>query len=307
MDIGVLKPIGLAVTLLGIQYLWLRIVRRMQAVQLISNWSPDRHQAKDKTPTMGGVAIIVNTLILVTYFDLWSVKIIPFMMALLGFALIGAIDDIGAILKRGNEGLRPRAKAGLQLLLALSILLYWNMAVAPLAIWEWLIWAFLLVGSSNATNLTDGLDALLAGSMSISLMGMASLFYIRGDLYWVLVTGALGIAVLYFLSVNHHPAKQFMGDTGSLALGASLAVLAMAWGNFWVLLGIGFVYGIETLSVIIQVASFKKRGKRVFLMSPLHHHFELLGCSEWQVVFLFWTLGAIGTGLTVWGVLGAMA
>lgn len=167
-----------------------------------------------------------------------------------------------------------------------------------------LIYYFWLVGFSNAVNLTDGLDGLVSGTAAIAFGAFAVLAWSQSlfevSVFSVAVVGAL----LGFLVFNAHPAKVFMGDTGSLALGGAIAAIAIMTKFELILLIIGFVFVIETLSVIIQVASFKTTGKRVFKMSPLHHHYELVGWSEWRVVVTFWTVGLLcailGIYVEVW-------
>ncbi|HSH24301.1 MAG TPA: phospho-N-acetylmuramoyl-pentapeptide-transferase, partial [Massilibacterium sp.] len=159
---------------------------------------------------------------------------------------------------------------------------------------------FMLVGASNAVNLTDGLDGLLSGTAAIAFGTYAVLAYNMGlyevSIFSITVVGA----VLGFLVFNAHPAKVFMGDTGSLALGGAIAAIAILTKLELLLVLIGGVFVLETLSVIIQVASFKLTGKRVFKMSPLHHHFEMSGWSEWRVVITFWLVGLFFAGLAIY-------
>ena len=170
----------------------------------------------------------------------------------------------------------------------------------PLTMVDFLIYLFVLVGSSNATNLTDGLDGLLSGCSLITLGGFCLITISLGDSHLLPIFYITMVSVTAFLCYNRYPALLFMGDTGSLGLGAFFAASAICLGNIWFLLPLGAVYILETLSVIVQVAWFKRTRRRVFLMAPLHHHFELMGMKETHVVWLFWLIAGV-FGLGVFG------
>lgn len=289
-------------------------LRRLKFGQSIREEGPKSHYKKSGTPTMGGVVIvfsIVLTAIIMMYkffeteinYELWLL-----LFALVGFGLVGFLDDFIKIVLRRNLGLTSKQKLFGQLTIALIFYFILHVNDFPTYIqipgttlqWElgWLyplFIVFVMVGSSNAVNLTDGLDGLLAGTAAVAF-GAFALIAANGFptfntpmVFSLAVVGAL----LGFLVFNAHPAKVFMGDTGSLALGAALAAVAILMKLEVMLAVIGAVFVMETLSVIIQVASFKLTGKRVFKMSPLHHHYELKGWSEWRVVTTFWIVGII--------------
>ncbi|MET3576898.1 phospho-N-acetylmuramoyl-pentapeptide-transferase [Bhargavaea ullalensis] len=282
------------------------MLRRLKFGQSIREEGPKAHLKKAGTPTMGGlifiVAIIAASLILGFIFDLLTTQTIVLLIVLAGFGLIGFLDDFIKVVLKRNLGLTSLQKLIGQIVIAVvSYLLLrlgpfettvglpftsWEIDLGPLYVVFLIFW---LVGFSNAVNLTDGLDGLVAGTSSIAFaaFGVLGLVYGQEDLALVAftVTGAL----LGFLMFNANPAKIFMGDTGSLALGGVLAMLSVLMKQELLLLLIGIVFVIETLSVILQVASFKTTGKRIFKMSPIHHHFELSGWSEWKVVIVFWS------------------
>ena len=210
----------------------------------------------------------------------------------LSFASIGLIDDLLSIKNSHNKGLSARHKFLLQLVTCgLFLVAFSSISSMVYPFYIWLFYGFVIIGSSNATNLTDGLDGLLAGLASLTFFG----FFVWTSVNNQLVDASLAIifliSCLTFLVVNRKPAKIFMGDTGSLGIGALMAGFSIYLGNPWLLLSFGAIYVLETCSVMIQVLSFKLLKKRLFLMSPLHHHFELLGLTERQVVWLFWGLG----------------
>lgn len=273
----------------------LKMLRAFGGTQKIYDLSPESHQGKVNTPTMGGIGIVlclITGFVMFYHFLIW-----PHFWILslgVGFALIGLLDDSLSLRRDSNKGLSARQKFGLQVLVT-GLGLWWfsHILMDPLPIWTWVFYGFIIVGSSNATNLSDGLDGLLAGLASLSFFGFfvwTSMLNHLVDASFVLI-GLISCAS--FLVVNRNPAKVFMGDTGSLCIGALLAAWAIYLGHPWMLLGFGAVYVIETCSVMAQVLWFKLFGKRIFLMAPLHHHFELLGLSERQVVWLFWLTGFI--------------
>ncbi|MFC0524043.1 phospho-N-acetylmuramoyl-pentapeptide-transferase [Pontibacillus salicampi] len=299
-------------------------LRRLKFGQSIRDEGPKSHMKKSGTPTMGGLMILVSvsitTLIMTTKFNPNPISFEVFLMlfVLIGYGLIGFLDDFIKVVKKRNLGLTSKQKMLGQIIIAgvfyfiiarnnfptyvdipftdFQIDLGWGYAILILV---------MLVGASNAVNLTDGLDGLLAGTAAIAFGAFAILAW-HGQPQFEIGIFALAIvgALLGFLVFNAHPAKVFMGDTGSLALGGAIAAIAILTKLEIILVIIGGVFVIETLSVIIQVISFKTRGKRVFKMSPLHHHYELIGWSEWRVVTTFWLVGllfaALGIFVEVW-------
>ena len=286
------------------------LLRRLKFGQSIREEGPQSHMKKAGTPTMGGliflVAIILTTVILSVVFDLYTTKTTILLLVLVGFGVIGFLDDGLKVIFKRNLGLTSIQKLIGQIVIAViaffllrmdtfdtalaipytdASIELGNVYVAFLIFW--------LVGFSNAVNLTDGLDGLVSGTASIAFaaFGIIALLNDQADvaLFAFAVTGAL----LGFLVFNANPAKVFMGDTGSLALGGALAMLSVLVKAELLLVLIGLVFVIETLSVILQVGSFKLRKKRIFKMSPIHHHFELSGWSEWKVVIVFWSTGLL--------------
>ena len=286
------------------------MLRRLKFGQSIREEGPQSHMKKAGTPTMGGIifllSIIATTVVCGLLLDVFTTHTVVLLLVFIGFGIIGFLDDgIKVILKR-NLGLTSLQKLIGQIVIAIAAFLLLRLGTFDTAITipftEWqldlgmLYVAFLifwLVGFSNAVNLTDGLDGLVAGTASIAFaaFGVLALFNEQADiaLFAFAVTGAL----LGFLIFNANPAKVFMGDTGSLALGGALAMISVLIKQELLLLLIGLVFVIETLSVILQVGSFKLRKKRIFKMSPIHHHFELSGWSEWKVVLVFWSTGLV--------------
>ncbi len=310
--------------------LLIRWLRRRQIGQPIREDGPSGHVTKAGTPTMGGIAIVVA--VLVGYvvgharsgaeFTSSGALII---MVVVGAALVGLADDWIKVTHRRSLGLNKRAKLGGQLLIALGfalLALNWAGADTHLSFTRydsiglqmgavaWTIWAVLLiVGAANAVNLTDGLDGLAAGSATFSFSCLVVIAYWQfrhEDIYHVghgldlaLAAVALTGACAGFLWWNAAPARIIMGDTGSLALGASLAALCMLMNLQLLLPIIGGLFVIVTLSVLVQVASFRLFHRRVFRMAPLHHHFELVGWPETTVIVRFWVLAGICTALAL--------
>lgn len=269
------------------------------------------HKQKGGTPTMGGIVFILCSVVVVyvlnfSYFKNPYVNLMTF--AFVGFGLVGFLDDYLIVVRKTNEGLKPLYKYALQSVVAIAFyllakqfipdfdtaiqipLLHINVDLGwfyPILVY------FMFTAESNAVNLTDGLDGLATGLSMVAIAPFVIFAVMTKNMpvatYAMVIVGAL----LGFMYFNYHPARIFMGDTGSLALGGLLASLALLTNQELLLILIGGVFLMETLSVIIQVVSFKTRGKRVFKMAPIHHHFEMLGWSEQQVVISFWFLGFI--------------
>ncbi len=291
------------------------ILHRLKFGQSIRDEGPKHHQVKAGTPTMGGVIIVLSVLLATLKFAISSLDIIILLFAFLAFGLIGFADDFIKVVKKRNLGLTARQKLFWQgvATLVLFAFLWWEQRgstsgfmlylpfthfVIPLGMFYLLLLMVMLLGTTNGVNLTDGLDGLLAGCAAIvfSAYAIYALWHTNYDV--ALFCAAMVGGLLGFLVFNHHPAKIFMGDTGSLAIGGALAMVAALTHSELSLIFFGLIFVIETLSVIIQVVSFQKFGRRVFKMSPIHHHFELSGWSEWEVVIIFWLatfLSAFGT------------
>lgn len=291
-------------------YAIIPLLRRMKFGQSIREEGPQAHLKKAGTPTMGGliflVAILIATPILSYINGVLTTQTIVLLLVLVGFGIIGFIDDFIIVVMKRNLGLTSLQKLIGQIIIA--IFAFFLLKLGPfdtviaipftgfeidMGIFYVVFLIFWLVGFSNAVNLTDGLDGLVSGTSSIafSAFGILAVSYNQQDIamFSFVVSGAM----LGFLLFNMKPARVFMGDTGSLALGGALAMISMLIKQEFLLLIIGIVYVIETLSVIIQVISFKTTGKRVFKMSPIHHHFELSGWSEWKVVLVFWGIALL--------------
>lgn len=297
-------------------YAIIPMLRRMKFGQSIREEGPQAHQQKAGTPTMGGLifllSIIISTLALSYIYEGPTTQTIVLLLVLVGFGLIGFIDDYIIVVLKRNLGLTSLQKLIGQIIVAIASFFLLKLGpfdttvhipftdlVIDLGVFYVAFLIFWLVGFSNAVNLSDGLDGLVAGTSSIAFaaFGVFALVYNQIDIamFAFVVTGAM----LGFLVFNAKPAKVFMGDTGSLALGGALAMLSVLIKQEFLLLVIGIVYVIETLSVIIQVISFKTTGKRVFKMSPIHHHFELSGWSEWKVVLVFWSVAFLAAMIPV--------
>jgi phospho-N-acetylmuramoyl-pentapeptide-transferase len=296
-------------------------LRRLKFGQSIREEGPQSHQKKSGTPTMGGImilfSIIITTVVMTGKFSEPTVKTYLLLLVTLGFGLLGFLDDFIKVALKRNLGLTSRQKLLGQIIISVIFYLVYkqNDFSTEIAIpltdktidlgWFFVLFiVFWLVGFSNAVNLTDGLDGLLSGTAAIAFGAFAVLAWNQSQMEIAIFCVAIVGAVLGFLVFNAHPAKVFMGDTGSLALGGAIAAISIMTKLEVLLLIIGGVFVIETLSVILQVASFKTTGKRIFRMSPLHHHYELVGWSEWRVVVTFWSVGllfaVLGIYIEVW-------
>ncbi|GEO25079.1 phospho-N-acetylmuramoyl-pentapeptide-transferase [Alicyclobacillus acidoterrestris] len=280
------------------------ILHRLKFGQSIREEGPQHHKAKAGTPTMGGVIILLAVILTTLKFAFDSLDTLMLLLATVGFGLIGFADDFIKIIKKRNLGLTAKQKLLFQgiVTILLFILLWYQQGadhsfgvhipfsnwVVPLGVFYVLFLLIVLVGTTNAVNLTDGLDGLLSGCAIMVFAAYAFYAYWHTNydaaLFCAAMVGALG----GFLAFNRHPAKVFMGDTGSLAIGGGLAMVAVLTHSELALILFGLVFVVEALSVMIQVFSYKTFGRRVFKMSPLHHHFELVGWSEWEVVLVFW-------------------
>ncbi|HZJ85119.1 MAG TPA: phospho-N-acetylmuramoyl-pentapeptide-transferase [Syntrophomonadaceae bacterium] len=277
---------------------------RLKVGQSIREEGPARHYAKAGTPTMGGIMIITAVMVANFIMAGADVMVLAVVFVMLAFGAIGFFDDYIKVVLKRSLGLRAREKLGLQLLIGivfgLLLILYFNrgtIVIVPfighqldLGLFYIPFLILVLMGTSNAVNLTDGLDGLASGITFLVAIAMGIISIMTENYSLLIFCLALAGACLGFLVFNRYPAKVFMGDTGSMALGGAIAAIAALTKTELALVLIGGVYVIEALSVIIQVLVYQTSGKRVFLMSPLHHHFELKGWHETKVVGFFWLL-----------------
>lgn len=286
--------------------LFIPILRKLKFGQQIRSEGPQGHQKKQGTPTMGGIIILLALSLSFLRFSDKNQEFYILLVATLGFGLIGFLDDYIKIVFKRSMGLSARQKLIGQLFFSAVIcwLLYdsghdTSIYFAPFDFavdLQWLYYPFIVIfmlGFTNAVNFTDGLDGLLSGTAAIAFGALAIIALYRTEPEAAMFSAAMIGAVLGFLVFNAHPAKLFMGDTGSLGIGGGLVAVAILTKTEILLVIIGGIFVIEILSVVIQVISFKTTGKRIFKMSPIHHHFELSGWSEWRVVITFWCVGLV--------------
>jgi len=303
----------------------IEFLHKLKIGQSIREDGPSTHLSKQGTPTMGGIFIIISVVIAMAFWgDLRNKTVQITMVTFLAFGAIGFIDDFLKVTRHNSGGLKAWAKLAAQFVVAITVVLiiYFTGDEGTTALyvpffknpvldmgWLWIPFAVLLiVGESNAVNFSDGLDGLLAGLLIIVFITLAILTYITGridyseylGIPYVPQAGELTVfclaaagACVGFLWFNAHPAEVFMGDVGSLSLGGVIGVISLITKKELLILVIGGVFVLEIASVIIQVVSFKLRGKRVFKMAPLHHHYELIGWPETKTVIRFWILGGL--------------
>lgn len=313
MDFGlILLTIGVSFILAVISApLLIPLLRRMKFGQQIRGEGPQSHQKKAGTPTMGGIVIILAFTLAFLKFSVINTDFYILLVATLGFGLVGFLDDYIKIVFKRSLGLTPRQKLFGQLLFAgiVCALLISEGHSTALGIpgtqisFDWGAWFYypfiilMMLAISNAVNFTDGLDGLLSGVSAIAFGAYAVIAMQATSIPAAVCAAAMIGAVLGFLVFNAHPAKVFMGDTGSLGIGGAIAAIAIITKSELLFLVIGGVFVVEMLSVVLQVISFKTRGKRIFKMSPIHHHFELSGWSEWRVVVTIWAVGLLLAGV----------
>ncbi|AJY76366.1 phospho-N-acetylmuramoyl-pentapeptide-transferase [Paenibacillus beijingensis] len=286
--------------------LFIPLLRRLKFGQQIRSEGPQSHQKKKGTPTMGGIIIMLALLVAFLKFSDKTGAFWVLLVASMGFGLVGFLDDYIKIVFKRSLGLTARQKLAGQLLFSVIVcILLYQMGHSteiniPGTRWSfdfgWFYYPFVVIilfGTSNAVNFTDGLDGLLSGTSAVAFGAFTILAMQATENESAVFSAAMVGAVLGFLVFNAHPAKVFMGDTGSLGIGGGLAAVAILTKTELMLVIVGGVFVMEMLSVILQVGSFKLRGKRIFRMSPIHHHFELVGWSEWKVVTVFWTAGLV--------------
>ena len=317
------SSITVAISLLGVAFFLTvlmlpRLIKYLHVLkfgQAIREEGPQSHMHKKGTPTMGGISFIIAiviSLIVAMFLDSPNIQYyILFIYTTISFSIIGYIDDMLIVVKKKNDGLAPRKKLMLQILFSLIFyilvtFIYKDVNYIHIPVFDYnlnisyfyiIFLVFWQTGFSNAVNLTDGLDGLATSVTIITTSTFALLAYKENNfpvlVFCLTIVGALA----GFLLFNRNPAKIFMGDTGSLALGGILAAISVILHKEVAFLFIGLVYILETLSVIIQVAYFKKTGKRIFKMSPLHHHFELSGYGEVKTVYIFVIIAVISSAI----------
>ncbi|WP_270400263.1 phospho-N-acetylmuramoyl-pentapeptide-transferase [Mitsuokella multacida] len=309
MDKILLAAIFAAGLVLCIGPLLIPELHKLKFGQSIREEGPKSHQAKSGTPTMGGIMIILAIVVATVAAAPLTPAVLLALFITLGHFVLGFLDDYIKVVKKRNLGLKAKQKMLGQILIAIVTMIVGTRVLGidttiwiPIAdvnvdigVGYYFLVLFVLVGTSNAVNLTDGLDGLAAGTVAIASGAYALVCYMTGHYDLAIFSVAMMMACLAFLRFNAHPAKVFMGDTGSLALGGAVAAVGILTHTEILLAVIGFVFVCEALSVIIQVISFKTTGKRVFRMSPIHHHFELGGWKETKVVFVFWMVGLVAS------------
>ena len=309
MDKILLAAIFAAGLVLCIGPLLIPELHKLKFGQSIREEGPKSHQAKSGTPTMGGIMIILAIVVATVAAAPLTPAVLLALFITLGHFVLGFLDDYIKVVKKRNLGLKAKQKMLGQILIAIVTMIVGTRVLGidttiwiPIAdvnvdigVGYYFLVLFVLVGTSNAVNLTDGLDGLASGTVAIASGAYALVCYMTGHYDLAIFSVAMMMACLAFLRFNAHPAKVFMGDTGSLALGGAVAAVGILTHTEILLAVIGFVFVCEALSVIIQVISFKTTGKRVFRMSPIHHHFELGGWKETKVVFVFWMVGPIAS------------
>ena len=288
-------------------------LNKLHCGQNIRGEGPQSHQKKSGTPTMGGLMILAGITLGTIAGAGTNPAALLALFVVLGHGAIGFLDDYIKVVKKRNLGLRAREKLAGQLIMAAAVTFIGNRwmgistelwlpfttAMVDLGVFYYILVFFVLVGTTNAVNLTDGLDGLATGTVAVAAVTYAIVCVSLGKAALAAFCAATAAAAVAFLRFNAHPARVFMGDTGSLALGGALAAAAILTKTALLLIVIGGVFVVEALSVIIQVISFQTTGRRVFRMSPLHHHFELGGWAETKVVRVFWLAGAVSSGLAL--------
>ncbi|MEM8638520.1 MAG: phospho-N-acetylmuramoyl-pentapeptide-transferase [Cyanobacteria bacterium P01_G01_bin.54] len=308
IPLTVVLVVGTLITI-GCGFGTIPLLRRLKASQVIQQDGPQSHLKKAGTPTMGGIFFVPVAVLLAWLWTGFATEAVAVGLLTLFYGLIGWIDDWEILRQKSNKGLTPRMKLILQVLGAIAFCawLFWSQpnqitTVAlpfgwqlPLGLIFWPLAIFVFTAESNATNITDGVDGLAGGTGAIALMGLALLIF-PSHLALAIFCVCLSAGCLGFVFHNHNPAKVFMGDTGSLALGGALAAVGLLSQNLWALFILSGLFFVESLSVIAQVSYYKAtkgpdgKGKRLFRMAPYHHHLELEGWSETQIVGIFYLL-----------------
>ena len=322
--ISVRAFLGFLISFLLTMYIMPKFIKwaKNKATQPIYELAPDSHQQKAKTPTMGGVVFLFSSFIALLFTMKFHYYTFIALLTMFLFMFIGFIDDKAKILGKSNHaGLTPKQKFILQWLFAFIIssclyfcgfdthlyIPFYKDSLFDMGIGAIFFWALVIVATTNSVNLTDGLDGLATVPSIFAFFSLGIIIYLIGNYKFaqylflphlnigeltIFATTLIG-ALVGFLWYNAHPAEIFMGDSGSLSIGALIGVLAIFAKSEFLLIFIGFVFLIESLSVILQVGSFKLRQKRIFKMAPIHHHFELKGWSENKVIVRFWIIAFI--------------
>lgn len=319
----------------GLGSFFVPFLRKVKYGQTILDIGPSWHKSKQGTPTMGGVMFIIGIFVAITlgYIvycfyrrdgetaarTVQTVRFFAGLLMALAFGFLGFLDDYIKVVKKRNQGLTASQKLIFQVLIGAVYLLMLRLGgdtstvlIVPflgqldLGVFYYLLALFIIVGAVNAVNLTDGIDGLAASVTFVAAIAFMVLSAMLWQEEMQLLSAALAGALIGFLVWNFHPAKVFMGDTGSLFLGGVVVALAFGIGLPVLLVLVGFVYFVEALSVILQVSSFKLTGKRIFKMSPIHHHFEMCGWSEVKIVTVFSIVTAVGCIVAIIGVRGLL-
>lgn len=301
-----------ALSAAGLGYIVVPILGRLKAGQIIQEDGPQAHLKKAGTPTMGGIFFVPVAILTALIWSKFTPEVVAVSLATLAYGFIGWIDDWQILRKKSNKGISPKAKLTLQVAFAIAFC-FWLFWTKPdfitsialpgginlsLGLFFWPLAGFVFAAESNATNLTDGVDGLAGGTGAIALLGLAMIIaseYPDLAVFCVCLSGSC----LGFVLHNHNRAKVFMGDTGSLALGGALAAVGIISGNLWSLFIVSGIFFVESLSTIAQVIYYKAtkdaegKGKRLFKMAPIHHHLELSGWSETQVVAAFYLINTL--------------
>ena len=321
MDIAIILKIIYAsffIFLLSIIFnkLIIKWQKKKQVYQIIRDDLSGLHDSKNNTPTFGGIAILVSfiiTFLLSLIFIHYDKKIYYLLLCMICFFLLGFADDYFKIVKKDGKGLKAKLRLALEIIIVLLFMYLFQLHkkenwiinipfsnVSKYVGWTFVIFIiFVLVGTSNAVNLTDGLDGLSSGLLIISLIPFSFICIKQKNYELLYIILMMTGSILGFLIYNFHPAKIFMGDCGSLSIGFFLGGIAIILSRPLLLLFSGMLFVIETLSVILQVFSYKLFKKRIFKMAPLHHHFEKMGISEVKIVSMFYILGLLMSIITI--------
>jgi phospho-N-acetylmuramoyl-pentapeptide-transferase len=297
----------------GMGFLVIPMLKALKTGQIVREDGPQAHLKKAGTPTMGGIFFVPVSVAIACILSNFATEVLAVCALTLSYGFVGWLDDWQILRRKSNKGISPKMKLALQIVFAAlfclwlmfnhnsqitNIALPWVSFALPLGYLFWPLAAFVLVAESNATNLTDGIDGLAAGTVAIALLGLAAIIAPTYPGLMVLCA-ALSGGCLGFLAHNCNPARVFMGDTGSLALGGALAAVGLLTNSLVALFILSGIFFVETISVIAQVSYYKAtkgpdgKGKRLFKMAPLHHHLELTGWSELQVVRVFYAIAGI--------------
>ena len=291
-------------------------LKKLKIGQSIRLDGPQSHLVKTGTPTMGGIIFILSSIITMLLFGFNGKNTIICIFSMLGFGVIGLIDDYLIVVKKTNDGLSAGQKFSAQFIMGLILMFitikdpslthlyvpFFGNTTVDLGLFFYPLTLFVILGTVNSVNLTDGLDGLSSSVSIVALLGFAIINGLLVNDEITMFSMALAGGLLGFLKFNKYPAQVFMGDVGSLALGGAFTAIAVTSATTLYLPFLGIIFVVETLSVIIQVISFKTRGKRVFLMSPIHHHFEAKGWHEKKVVRVFYSITIFITILAILGI-----